>query len=286
MANTTDGPNRDQATYWDEQAGPKWVAMQRDLDAQLEPFGLAVMDALGLAPGADVLDVGCGAGATSLALAGRVRPGRVLGVDLSTPLLGRARERAAGIDNLRFERGDAQTFAFEPTSFDAVFSRFGVMFFADPTAAFANLRGALKPGGRVGFVCWRAMRDNPSFVLPLEAAAKFLPELPPPPPPDAPGPFGFADEQRVRGVLEGAGFEDVVVAPRDADIVVAGQGDLESAVNLSLQIGPLGRALSELDDATRASAREAVREAFGRHLRPAGVTLPSATWIVTGRRAA
>src|SRR5258708_11737410 len=124
-------PNRDQATYWNEQAGPRWVAMGRDLDAQLEPFGVVVANKLGLVSGERVLDVGCGAGATSLMLAERVRPGQVVGIDISGALLARARERAAGIDNLRFEEADAQTFPFPGASYDLLFSRFWVMFFAD-----------------------------------------------------------------------------------------------------------------------------------------------------------
>src|SRR5258707_15309719 len=171
-------PNRDQASYWNEEGGLRWVAMQRDLDAQPEPFGLVVMSKLGLACGERVLDVGCGAGATSLMLAERVRPGPVVGIDISGPLLDRARQRGAGIENLRFELADAQTFAFTGALYDTVFSRFGVMFFADPIEAFANLRKALRTGGKLGFVCWRAMSDNPSFVLPLQAALPFLPELP------------------------------------------------------------------------------------------------------------
>src|SRR6185503_5359802 len=139
--------------------------MQRDLDAQLEPFGVAVLSKLGLVSRESVLDVGCGAGATSLMLAERVRPGEVVGVDISAPLLARARERGGALSNLRFELADAQTLAFGGARYDAVFSRFGVMFFADPVAAFRNLGAALRPDGRLGFVCWRAMRDNPSFVL-------------------------------------------------------------------------------------------------------------------------
>ena len=276
--------NQDQATYWNEQGGARWVALERDLDAQLEPYGSAVASILGLASGDRVLDVGCGAGATSLMLAMRVRPGQVLGVDISAPLLERARQRAEGIENLRFEDADAQTFTFAAGSHDVVFSRFGVMFFADPLAAFRNLHGALRSGGKVGFVCWRPMSENPSFALPLQAALPFLPEAPAPPEPGAPGPFAFADDARIREILDGAGFRDIAITPNDMEMVIGGRSDLESAVELVVQIGPLGRALSTLPEATRTRAREAVREAFSAHHTPNGVRLPSATWIVTARK--
>jgi SAM-dependent methyltransferase len=258
--------------------------MQRDLDAQLEPFGLAVMNKLGLVSGERVLDVGCGAGATSLTLADRVRPGQVVGIDISDPLLARARDRGEGIENLRFEPADAQTFVFSGPSYDAVFSRFGVMFFADPIAAFRNLRTALRTGGRLGFVCWRAIRDNPAFVVPLEAALPFLPEPPRPWDPAAPGPFAFADQDRIQGILDGGGYGDVDIAPHDTELVFAGGRDIDAAVDLALQIGPLGRAVSALPDTTNARVRAAVRDALAPYHGPLGVTLPSATWIVTARR--
>jgi len=277
-------PNREQATYWNEQGGPRWLAMQRDLDAELEPFGAAVMSRLELGPGERVLDVGCGTGATSLMLAERVRPGQVVGLDISGFLLAKARERGQAIENLRFECADAQTFAFSGPSYDAVFSRFGVMFFSDPVAAFGNLRMALRAGGKLGFVCWRELGDNPLFVMPLEAALPFLPEPPQPPEPGAPGPFAFADEDRLREVLERAGYGDIEITPHDRDLVVGGRKDLGGAVDMALQLGPLGRAVSTLSDQTCARVRAAVRDAFVPYHGSAGVKLPSATWIVTARR--
>jgi SAM-dependent methyltransferase len=279
-------PNEAQARYWNEQAGPTWVAMQRDLDAELEPFGVALLAKLGLGAGECVLDVGCGAGATSLMLAERTRPGQVLGVDICAPLLARARERAVTVENLRFEQADAQTFAFAAASFDSIFSRFGVMFFADPIAAFTNLRAALKTGGKLGFVCWRAASENPSFTVPLEAALPFLPEPPAPPQADAPSAFAFADRDRVARILDLAGYRDVDIAPHDAQLVYAGRSDLEGAVDLALKIGPLSRAFTTLSTAAHERVRAAVRDAFLPHHGPAGVMLPAATWLVTARRRA
>jgi SAM-dependent methyltransferase len=275
--------NQEQATLWNERSGPVWVAAQAELDAQLEPFGRAVADRLALTSGEGVLDVGCGSGATSLMLAERAKPGHVLGVDISVPLVTRARERARNVGNVRFEVADAQTFSFEKGAFHCAFSRFGVMFFADPIAAFANLRGALRPGGRLGFVCWRPMRENPAFYLPLDAGLPFLPSPPAMPEPGAPGPFGFEDGERVRGILEAAGWTEVDVTPHDSEIVFGGGPNIEAAVDLALKLGPLSRALSELSPADLPRVRAAVRDAFAPHHGAAGVTLPSATWIVTAK---
>jgi len=279
-------PDRDHATNWNEQAGLRWVALQQDLDVQLEPLGVALADRLELVSGERVLDIGCGAGATSLMLAERVRPGHVVGLDISGALLARARERAAGIDNLRFEEGDAQTFPFPGASYDLLFSRFGVMFFDDPASAFRNLATALRPKGKLGFVCWRAMRENPAFMVPLEAAAPFLPEPPEPPEPGAPGPFAFADGDWLRRLLTNAGYADIDIAAHDSEFVLGGLRDLEGTVEMTLQVGPLGRAAYALDPAALERIRVAVRAALLPYHRPSGVTLRAATWIVTARRGA
>lgn len=266
--------------------------MQPRLDAQLRPLGFAAMEKLSLSEGMRVLDVGCGAGDTTLELATRVVTGSALGVDISAALLERARARAEGNDRVRFELADAQTFAFEPASFDAVFSRFGVMFFDDPVGAFGNLRGALKPGGRMAFACWRAIAENPAFTLPLAAALSLLPEPPAATPPEAPGPFAFADGARTKALLEQAGWVDVEVWAHDAGLLVGGgvahegggaDRGLEAAVEMSMHVGPLGRALLTLDEDTRTRARDAVRQALRPHGGPDGVTLPAAIWIVTAR---
>lgn len=271
--------NAAQAEYWNAQAGPTWAEQQAPLDRQLQPLGRRVMEALALQPGERVLDVGCGAGATTLELATAVGPnGEVVGIDISRPLLDVARRRTAGASGVRFLEGDAQTYPFESGSFDAVFSRFGVMFFADPTAAFASLRRALRPGGRIGFVCWRAMVENPIIALPMQAASGHL-TPPPPPEPGAPGPFAFADPDRVRTILNAAGLEDVVLTAHDQKI---GSGDLATALALALKVGPLGGLLRENPD-RRDVVVDAVREALAAHEGPEGVKLDSATWIVTAR---
>lgn len=275
----SDAPNAAQSTYWNETAGPTWAAMQSPLDRQLEPLGRAAMAALALRPGEQVIDIGCGAGATTLQLAAIVAPGGgVTGLDISATLLALARSRSEGVEGVKFLEADAQTYRFQPASFDALFSRFGVMFFADPAAAFANLRGALKPDGRLAFVCWRRPDENPIMTLPMAAALAHLPP-PPPPEPGAPGPFAFADPDRVRGILGDAGFRDVALTPHDEKI---GGGDLDMALELALKVGPLGALLREHPD-KRDTVIGAVRDVLAAHEGPDGVKLGSATWIVTAR---
>ena len=275
----TDAPNAQQAAYWNDAAGPTWADLQAPLDRQLAPLGRAAMAVLAPTPGERVLDIGCGAGATSLQLAQAVSPGgEVMGADISRPLLEVARQRASAIAGLSFVEADAQTYPFAAATFDAVFSRFGVMFFADPTAAFANIRRALKPGGRLAFVCWRTPAENPIMTLPMAAALAHLPP-PAPPEPGAPGPFAFADPERVRTILGTAGFTDIAVTPHNEKI---GGGDLDTVVGLALKVGPLGAMLREHPD-QRDTVIASVRAALAAHNGPDGVKLDSATWIVTAR---
>jgi SAM-dependent methyltransferase len=280
------GPSAEQITYWNDTAGPKWVALEEMLDTQIRPLGEAVMDRLGIGPGECVLDLGCGTGEASLELARRVGPsGQVLGVDISAPMLARARERAraAGRGHVAFVEADAQTHRFEPATMDVCFSRFGVMFFADPVAAFANLSIALRPGGRLGFVCWQALPDNPWVAVPLMAAARHV-TLPVPASPDAPGPFAFADAARVRDILARAGLGGVEIADHRATLTVGGSGGLDQAVDFLLQIGPSGAALRGADPALRTTVAAAMRDALASYHTPQGVRLAGAAWIVTARR--
>ncbi len=275
------GPNTAQIEYWNEVSGPKWVALEAALDEQIAHLGLAAMDRAPVRAGQRVVDVGCGCGQTTLQLAERVgAEGSVLGVDISTPMLERARQRAAALAQVSFRNADAQTEAFGPASFDLVFSRFGVMFFADPTAAFANLRGALAAGGRVAFACWQELKRNPWMLVPMAAAAAHL-DFGPPPEPNAPGPFSFADDARVRGILEAAGLRDVTFEPIESEVVVGGRGDLDRAVDFVTQMGPAGRAMREADEASRAKAIAAVREALEPYATPDGVRMAASCWLVT-----
>ena len=274
------GPNAAQAAYWNDSAGPTWVELQDKLDAQIEGVGLAAMAVLAPVPGERLVDVGCGCGATTLELARRVgEGGAVLGADISAPMLAVAKRRAAaaGLRWTSFVEADVQTHAFTPA--DGFFSRFGVMFFADPTAAFANLRRALKPGGRVAFLCWRSPMENPVLTAASIAAAPLLPAPPIAPDPTAPGPFAFADKDRVAGALKGAGFGDITIEPHDGKM---GWPDVDAALTLALRVGPLGAALREHPEA-HDRVVGAVRDMLESHRSPDGILLDSATWIVLAR---
>jgi SAM-dependent methyltransferase len=275
--------NAAQIDYWNEVSGPRWVAAQERLDPMIEGIGLAGIERAGIRSGESVVDVGCGCGATSLALAARVgADGQVLGVDISGPMLERARERAlaAGVANLRFEQSDAQTHAFTPVA-DTVFSRFGVMFFEDSVAAFRNLRRCLRPGGRLCFVCWQPLAENPWMALPMQAIAPFV-EARPRPEPGAPGPFAFADPTYVRSILEDAGYEAIDV--ESYSHVQRMGSTTEDALDFLLTgVGPVSSALAEATVEARDAATAALRDLLSRREGPNGVEFDSAVWIVTAR---
>jgi SAM-dependent methyltransferase len=280
------GPNADQITYWNEQTGPKWATDFERLDRMIRPYGEAAMSALALRAGEHVLDIGCGCGDTTLALARVVGPtGSATGVDISTPMLARARERAAadGVASVRFVEADAQTHGFPSDGLDAIFSRFGVMFFIDPTAAFANLRTAVRPGGRLAFVCWQPITENPWMLVPFMAVAQIM-TLPPPPPPGAPGPFAFGDKARVEQILAEAGFRDVNLASFAPEIVVGGGGAIDEAAAFTVQMGPAGAAVRQAGPEAMPKAVAAVREALTPYVTPRGVEMSSAAWVVTATR--
>jgi len=271
--------NEDQIKFWNEKAGQNWTILQARMDANMAAIGDAVLAFAQAKPGIAVLDVGCGTGFTSLALA---RAGaKVTGVDISKPMLGLARERAAkaGLD-ISFVEADASIYSFAP-EFDLIFSRFGVMFFDAPVAAFANMRTALKPGGRMAFICWRTSPENPWASAPLLAAKPFLPEQPPPDP-LAPGPFAFADAKRVEDILSRGGFSDIRIEKLDTVMTLG--DDLGLAASQMLQIGPLSRAVGDVDDATRAAIARAVHGALAKFVRPDGEIAPAAAcWLVAAK---
>jgi SAM-dependent methyltransferase len=275
--------NRDQIAYWSQRAGPKWVRLQERIDRQMEEIGRGLLERARLRPGERVLDVGCGCGASTLEAARRVAPaGRVVGVDVSAVMLERAEERAreARVANVRFEEADAQVHRFEPESVDAIVSRFGVMFFSDARAAFSNLRAALRPGGRLCFVCWQPLVRNPWMAVPLRAAAAELEDLPPPPPAGAPGPFALGEEGLVAALLEEAGFSKIAVEGLEVPVRLGGEGGLEETVEFALQLGPAAALLAEAAPEVVERVRSAVREALAPHATPRGVELPSAAWLV------
>lgn len=281
--------NAQQAEEWNGDSGVRWLANQERLDRVLEPFGLQALAAADVQPGQRVLDIGCGCGSTTLELARRVGPdGRVSGVDISAPLLGRAGERAMQLDlPIGFACGDASRYPIEAGAFDLLFSRFGVMFFDDPPAAFSHLASGLKPGGRLVFVCWRGPQENPWLTLPLLAAKPFLPpaaEVDP----DAPGPFAFARSGRVEGILTNAGLHDISLQPFDLSLQVgigANKAEaIEDALAYALQIGPLARHQKDMSSDAKANIQTAVRAALAPHAGDDGVRIASAVWIVKATR--
>jgi len=276
--------NADQIAYWNGPGGEHWTERQPLQDILLAPISQILIDSAAANPGERIIDVGCGCGSTSIALAQAVAPsGFVLGIDISAPMLARARQLAPKTLPVDFVLADATVYPFDPASFDLLVSRFGVMFFAEPALSFANLRRALKPAGRLAFVCWREPRENPMLMTPLQAAYKHVPKLPQPGPED-PGPFSFASEERVKRILREAGFVDVAIVPRNLSLDIAIGRGLEAAVQGAIEIGPASRALHDHPEDVRAAAKESIREALKPFVRGESVPLPAAIWIVTARK--
>jgi SAM-dependent methyltransferase len=274
--------NDAQIAEWNGSLGQSWVACQPQLDRMIEAFGAAALLSASAQSGERVLDIGCGCGSSALALAQAVGSrGQVLGMDISKPMLAVARQRAAQAgtgDALGFLEADASQSPL-PAGQDLLFSRFGLMFFAEPAAALRHLRGALRPGGRCAFVCWRAPRDNPWAMAPLMAARQALGIKPPPADPLAPGPFAFADETRLRGLLAEAGFEGIEVQRFDAPIHLGGSA--RDAAEHSLQVGPVSRLAGEAGPAQEPALVAAIEQALKPHAAADGsVSLAGSTWLV------
>ena len=281
----TSWPNAAQVEHWDDVESRHWVAEADRYDSMLRPLGELAMDAADLESGERVLDIGCGSGATTMALAQLVGPtGAVTGIDLSEKMLAPARAEAqrTGVTNVRFELGDAQIHPFPSAAFDVAYSRFGLMFFGDPVAAFTNIAGALVAGGRLSFVCWRDRAEQQWIEVPLRAAVAHVP-MPEFGKPGEPGMAGLADGERTRAILDGAGFTGIDVQPVDATVTLGGSGAVDEVMGF-LEAGALGRALLTDASAEQADAvRSAIGEALGPYETPAGVTLGAAVWIVTAR---
>lgn len=274
-------PNQAQAELWNGLAGRNWVEQNALLDRLLEPLVQPLVDDVRRQGARDVLDIGCGAGATTFAVARSLRgQGRCTGLDLSAPLIDLARRLAVetGVDNADFVVADAQLHAFPPGRFDAVISRFGVMFFDDPVAAFANLRRAARTDARLAMVAWRGIEDNPFMTAAERAAAPLLPEAPPRAP-DAPGQFAFADRERVSRILTAAGWREVDLQPLD----VACRMPADDLATYAVRMGPVSLALPNLEADRREAVIEAVRRGFEPFVSDGVARFTAACWMVRGR---
>jgi ubiquinone/menaquinone biosynthesis C-methylase UbiE len=273
--------NAEQITYWNGPGGQHWADRQQTQDVVLEPVSEVLIDRARAGAGERIIDVGCGCGATTFAFADKVGPtGHVFGVDVSAPMLALAEKLTPTRAPVEFALADATVHAFAPASFDMLVSRFGVMFFAEPELSFANLRKALRPGGRVAFACWRTPRDNPWVMVPLQAAYQHVPKMPQLGP-DDPGPFSFADEERVRRILGAAGFSSIVLERHDLALDIAvGQG-MDAAVRAAMEVGPTSRALEGHPDETRAVVASSIRAVFEPLAQGGKVPLGASIWIIT-----
>ena len=268
--------NQKQIEFWNGDVGAKWVSGQEKMDQMLNPLSDVAIDIAEPQFEERVMDVGCGCGATSVELARR--GAKVWGIDVSAPMLARARERSVEHPEMVFTEADASTYEFSPKH-ELIFSRFGVMFFANPVEAFSNLRTALVPQGRMVFLCWQAANKNEWISRVGQAVKKFLPEPADPPDPRAPGPFAFAESDYLEGILSRAGFQNIEFQPLSIDLKLA--STVEEAVDFQSNIGPLSAVMAELEGSAREDAMNAAKEALQGSMSEEGIKLGSAVWLVT-----
>ena len=277
--------NAGQIAEWNGEMGNRWATQQGEIDAIVTTFGVEALRAAAAQPGERVIDIGCGCGDTAIALARQVgAAGAVLGVDVSRPMLDVARTRGAAerLPQLDFAEADAAA-APLPSGCDLLFSRFGMMFFARPAPALAHLRAALRPGGRLVFVCWRTPRDNPWAMAPLAAARAALGITPPKPDPHAPGPFAFADDVRLRALLAEAGWVAAELRRFDAPLTLGVTP--RAAAAAAMRVGPVSRFVREFGAGRESEMMQAVEQALAPLAGPDGaVRLAGSTWIVTASR--
>ena len=279
-------PNAAQIEFWNGPSGQQWAKNQAAMDANLKPFADAAIELAQVQSGERILDIGCGAGGTTLALAVSAgASGHVLGVDVSKPMVDLARTRATSASDEgkpfpHFEIADASEYDFTAAPADLLFSRFGVMFFADPVAAFTNLRKGLRSGGRVAFICWQSMAENDFFAVPMKAALTVLP-TPPAAPANAPGPFAFADKDNLDNILSEAGFNNINIESLALDMNVGHGKGIEAACKEVINTGPLSRLTSNISPDQRAAVNDKVMAALQAYETNGNIMLRTRTWLVS-----
>lgn len=287
MTMMTTGPtqNGDQIAYWNSAVADRWARRQAEIDAMMTPFTDALLGAANLGPEGPwrVLDVGCGSGETTL-LAAEIGH-ELTGLDVSTSLLelARARVAKAGLSNVDFFLGDASRMFIDPP-FDLVMSRFGVMFFDDPPKAFKNLAKMTRKGGRIVFVCWRSPTQNQWVTLPMSALDGLV-EAGVAKQADGPGPFAFADPEKVRGILSGAGFEQIKITPFDGEMMMGKPSGVEAAAAYIAEIGPAARAIADLPKERRPEVIKRLEAAVAPLMRGDALMLQGGVWVVEAVRA-
>jgi SAM-dependent methyltransferase len=275
--NEPDAKAGDRPSHWNANAGGAWVEAQASIDRMFEPLENLLVEAIAAGVPRRVLDVGCGTGGTTLAAARRLGAGaECVGIDIAEPMIAAARARAEreGLP-ASFVLADAETHAFEPASFDAIMSRFGVMFFGDSVRAFTNLRHAARGGAALRAIVWRSPEENPFMTTAERAAAPLLPNIPPRVP-DAPGQFGFANASRVRGILDESGWTAIDIQPVDVVCTFAAT----ELTRYATRFGLVGRALEDADDLTRARVVDVVRDAFAPFVHGDDVRYDAACWLI------
>jgi len=276
--------NEYQRERWNGIDGEYWTSHQDRLDRTLAPVLGPLLEFAAPRAGSTVIDVGCGCGATTIELTRAVGPsGRVVALDLSGPMLALATERLRPFPNTTCLLGDAAELPLRDVGAELIVSRFGVMFFGDPVAAFTNLRSGLAAGGRLRFACWRPIQENPWLQIPLHAVYEHVPRLPKPDP-EEPGPFALADTARVTRILTAAGFTELSFTPLDIQMDIAAGGTLDDAVIQSSAMGPAKKALLDQPDPIRAAAFESIRRALTPYVSASGVKLAGAVWLVAADR--
>lgn len=268
--------NEEQAAYWNGRMGQDWVRVEDRIDSMMTPLSDVAINRMAAKRGEKILDVGCGCGTTTLQMA--ASGASLHGVDISEHMISQAKAKATNGADVSFSLTDAATESYSP-DFDGVFSRFGVMFFDDPVAAFSNIRSALKDTGRMTFLCWREPAINPWMAVPGAAVQPFMPPDAPVPAPDDPGPFRFADAGYTKSMLEEAGFHNVAIESLEREISLG--GGLDEAMEFQQFIGPLSRLLPELDEEKSIEATAAVRKAFEPFVTDKGIVSSAASWLVT-----